>query len=281
MARAKGWYKDAGLDVSIISDGRDRGTPADLVAQGEYDMALIRLGELLELRHSQCPMVGVATLNQCQLGGIFALKSSGIRSFKDLEGRQVAMPTVERLVQMVRDAMKADGGDFSKIEVVHTGAWEGDMRAIEKGYFDAAFSVLGWESMQGVQPLDEVVRLDFDSVNVAPHHSYFFCFSEEFCNKNPDTIRTFLDVTAQGYRFSADNPEKAINNCGSAMCNVDPAVMLASLNYMKPSWFNEEGKWGKIKPELVESYTKWMMAGGFTTATLDDIPGAITNEFLV
>ena len=280
VARAQGWYREAGLDVDLISDGWDRGTPAQLVAAGEYEMAPIRLGELLELRHSELPMVGVATLNQCQMGGIFTLASTGIHRFKDLEGKTVALPTVPRLVQMVKEAVAADGGDFSRINVVHTGLWEGDMRAVEKGYFDAVFSVLGWESMQGVQPFEDGVRLRFDDVHVAPHHSYFLCFSERFCEAEPQVVRDFLDATRRGYEFAARNPQEALNNCGSAMCNIDPAVLRASLDFMAPSWFTQEGQWGVINADLVRSYTQWMIAGDFTTASLEDIDGAVTNRFL-
>lgn len=43
-ARAQGFYRQAGLDVDIIADGWERGTPAELVARGEYQFASIRLG---------------------------------------------------------------------------------------------------------------------------------------------------------------------------------------------------------------------------------------------
>lgn len=280
VARAKGWYHQHGWDVDIISDGHERGYPADLVAAGEYDVASVRLGELIEHAHDADPLVGVATFNQSQLPGVFARKSDGITRFRDLEGKRVSIPPTPRLTAMVKEAVEKDGGSFDRVEVIHPEFWEPDMRAIEKGYFDAVFNVLGWEPFQGVTPVEDITFLDFDQVGVAPHHAYFLCFPKSALDNDPAYVRAFLAETARGYQFAVDNPEEAIRLCGSAMCNMEPAVLRQSLDYMAPSWFNASGAWGRIRFDLVESYTQWMISGGFTTASLDDIAGTVTNDFL-
>lgn len=280
VARAKGWYAEHGWDVDIISDGHDRGNPSDLVAAGEYQVASVRLGELIEYRHTEVPLVGVATFNQCQLPGVFGRKSDGIHRWRDLEGKHVSIPPSPRLTHMVREAVEADGGDFDLLNVTHPEFWEPDMRAIEKGTFDAVFNVLGWEPYQGCTPVEDITFLDFDQVGVAPHHAYFVCFTQEMCEAQPQVVRDFLDATARGYRFAAENPDEAIALAGSPMCNMDPEVLRLSLEHMRPTWFAPSGRWGEIQPELVRSYTQWMIDGGFTTASLEDIEGAVTNDFL-
>ena len=159
VARKKGWYQEAGLDLDISWDGFDRGTPAELAAKGEFQFASIRLGELLETRHSDHPFVAVATFNQNQLGGVITLKEKEISRFRDLEGKTVSIPPVQRLIQMVIEAVEKDGGDFSKVKVMDPGVFEPDIRAVEKGKYDAIFNVLGWEAYQGSKPFSEVVQL--------------------------------------------------------------------------------------------------------------------------
>ncbi len=301
ISRYKGWYREAGWDVDLISDGWERGTAGQKVARGEYHVGLVRLGELLETSPNEKPLLGCAVLNQRALEGLITLKSKGINSFKDLEGRTVGMPTthpgydqgsvildtklenypiVPRMLEMFKQAVEADGGDFSKVKIVQTHLWEADIRAVEKGYFDAIASVPGWESEQGIQPAEEVVRMRFDDVGVAPHHSYFISFQKEYAEKNPDFVKKFLEISAIGFKYAYENPDKAITEYGTTMWNVDPAVIRRSLDYMSRSWFDKAGKWGAIDPKLVEGYTKWMMAGDFTTATLEDIPKTITDKHL-
>lgn len=292
VARHLGWYRKVGIDLILTSDGWDRGTAAEKVMRREFDMGLVRLGELLETNQSDHPLVGIATLNQRALEGIFSLKKNNVRSFRDLENKVVAMPsthpgydqgsdhlsvpideypTVPRMLEMLKQAVEADGGDFSKVIVRQTPLWESDIRAIEKGYFDVIASVPGWESFQGVTPPEEVVRLRFDEVGVAPHHSYFLSALPEWLASNEQMVRRFLEISEEGFRYAADNPEKAIRECGTCFWNVEPKVLLASLNFMCPSWFDMEGRWGTVNYDLVRGYTQWMIKGGFTTAKISDI----------
>ncbi len=301
IARYKGWYRAAGWDVDLISDGWERGTAGEKVARGEYHIGLVRLGELLETSHKEHPLLGCAVLNQRALEGLITLKSKGINRFKDLEGRTVAMPTthpgydqgsviletelenyptVPRMLEMFKQAVEADGGDFSKVKIVQTHLWEADIRAIEKGYVDAIASVPGWESEQGVAPEEEVVRMRFDDVGVAPHHSYFISFEKEYARNNPDFVKKFLQISARGFKYAYENPERAIKEYGTVMWNVDPAVIARSLKYMSRSWFDKSGKWGAINYDLVKSYAQWMIDGDFTTASLDDIALTITDQML-
>ena len=83
VARKKGWYQEGGLDVDISWDGFDRGTPAQLAAKGEFQFASIRLGELLDTRHSEHTFVAVATFNQHQLGVVITREENGSNRFRE------------------------------------------------------------------------------------------------------------------------------------------------------------------------------------------------------
>ena len=280
VARKKGWYQEAGLDVDISWDGFDRGTPAQLAAKGEFQFASIRLGELLETRHSDHPFVAVATFNQNQLGGVITLKEKRISRFRDLEGKTVSIPPVKRLIQMVIEAVEKDGGDFSKVKVMDPGVFEPDIRAVEKGKYDAIFNVLGWEAYQGSKPFSEVVQLSFDEVEVTPHHAYFLCVEESYLRSHEDQVRAFLAATSRGYDFARDNQAETVDILASTMCASEADVLEASLKFMAPSWHAPSRRWGEMDAEIVRSYTTWMSEHGFTTASLADVEGAYTNDYL-
>ncbi|WIY83453.1 ABC transporter substrate-binding protein [Propionimicrobium sp. PCR01-08-3] len=280
IARKKGWYADKGLDVDIVWDGWDRGTPVALANRGEFQFASVRLGELLETRQSSNPFVAVATFNQNQLGGVITVKSSGIRSFADLEGKTVSIPPAPRLTEMVREAMTVEGADYDKVNVQDPSPYEPDIRAVERGRYDAVFNVLGWESYQGSAPYDELVQLSFDEVGVTPHHAYFLCVRQQLLDEQPELVRDFVSATSRGYDFARDHQDESLQIMAPTMCNVEPEALSASLKYMSSTWHGPNGRWGEISEPLLYSYTKWMIDGGFCSASVDDIPGAWTNDFL-
>lgn len=280
VARKKGLYTDQDLDVDISWDGFDRGTPAELTARGEFQFASIRLGELLETRKTDHPFVAVATFNQNQLGGVITLKSKGITRFRDLEGKHVSIPPVGRLTEMVKEAVEKDGGDYSKVIVEDPGVFEPDIRAVEKGHYDAIFNVLGWEAYQGSEDFGQVVQISFDDIEVTPHHAYFLCVEESYLREHGDTVRSFLQATGKGYDFARDNQDETIQLIASTMCASEEDTLKASLAFMAPTWHAPSGQWGQMDEGVIRSYTQWMVDNGFTTATMDDIDGAWTNDYL-
>ncbi len=282
LARRNGGFARAGLDVDLISDGYDRGGAPEVLARGEYDIASLRLGHVLQSRSTGTPFVAVATLNQRQLGSVITTPETGIARFADLEGKTVAVPPVARLIHEVREAVAADGADPALVRFADPGNWEPDVRSVEQGLYDAVMNVRAWEPFQGNTPLDEVVVLEFDSVGVAPHHSYFLSVRQDMLDRNPDFVRSFLAAADSGYREAMEDEDGAVEAMSWPMCHVRPDVLRASLRAIRDSWFTHEGRWGEIQEDLVTSYTTWMDEGGWLEdgSRIEDLEGAWTNDFL-
>ena len=282
LARRNGAFARVGLDVDLISDGYDRGGAPGVLARGEYDVASLRLGHVLQSRSTGTPFVAVATLNQRQLGSVITTASTGIARFADLEGKTVAVPPVARIIHEVREAVAADGADPALVCFADPGNWEPDIRSVEQGIYDAVMNVRAWEPFQGNTPLDEVVVLEFDSVGVAPHHSYFLSVRQETLERNPEFVRSFLSAASVGYRDAMEDEDAAVEAMSWPMCHVRPDVLRASLRAIRDSWFTPEGRWGEIQEGLVTSYTRWMESGGWLEegSSVKDLQGAWTNDFL-
>lgn len=290
LARERGDYAARNLDVDFVSGDSYRGAPADLLARGECDLALVRHKDLFSHQGASpdddTALVSVAALNQCQVGGVVTRKGSGITRFRDLEGRRVGFPSAAyRLAAELKEAMAKDGGDYDKIDIMPAGAWEPDFRSIESGQFDAFVNVVWWEPFQGSGPLDQVVTLPFDSLGIAPHYSYYVCVRRETLRRNPGQVRDFIAATAAGYRAAADDPEAALAALQAPLANVNPEVIRHTLGIIAPTWFDEAGHWGPQDLDFVRRYDRWMHAQGFMTvpedcslAAID--AGAVTNDYL-
>ncbi|MCI1219789.1 MAG: ABC transporter substrate-binding protein [Bifidobacterium sp.] len=286
LARQRGFYQEYGLDVEFTSGDTFRGDPAYLLARGEYDIALVRLNQLLFHQQGEASLISVAVMNQCQIGGIITNKGTGIARFRDLEGKRVCIPMgVKRLYTELEEAVSKDGGDFSKVVTIDPGEWEPDIRAVERGKCDAFINVAWWEPFQGSQGFDQVVTLPFDSIGVAPHHSYYVCVRREFLDRNPNLVRNFLDATVRGYNLAGKDPQAGVDALQPALCHIDPDVLAASLAAVTPSWYDPQGRWGTANLDTVRSYTRWMAERGHLSVPLEQAEQSleghcVTNAFL-
>lgn len=279
LARERGLYTDRGLDVEFTSGDFYRGDPAYLLARGEYDIALVRLNQLLFHQQGESSLISFAVMNQCQIGGIITNTTTGIKRFRDLEGKRVCVPMgVARLKTELKEAVEKDGGDFSKLTLIDPGEWEPDIRSVERGKCDAFINVAWWEPFQGSLPFDQLVVLPFDTIDVAPHHSYYVSVRREMLDRNPQLVRDFAAATAEGYRMAAADPEAAVAALQPALCHIDPEVLAASLKEVTPSWFDANGNWGVANIGMVRSYSEWMAKYGHLSVPLDKALAAIDNE---
>lgn len=102
QALAKGFYKEAGLDVDIWSGGPGAGIKLK-VANGEADFGMSRSDDLMIAASRDMPLVIVAATMQHDPMALMVHADSPVKSFKDLQGRLVIgnvalayMPFLER-----------------------------------------------------------------------------------------------------------------------------------------------------------------------------------------
>lgn len=88
QALVKGYYREAGLDVEIAQGGPNS-MPTQKVALGSAHFAIGRSDELIIAAGRGIPVVIVAALMQRDPQAVMFHKESGIRDFKDLDGRAV------------------------------------------------------------------------------------------------------------------------------------------------------------------------------------------------
>lgn len=90
IAREKGFFTDAGVDVELIAPS-DPNDPPKLVAAGKADLA-VSYEPQLHLQVAQgLPVVRVGTLIATPLNSLVSLKNGPITAIKDLKGRKIGI----------------------------------------------------------------------------------------------------------------------------------------------------------------------------------------------
>ncbi len=90
VAQAKGYYKDAGLDVTIKPGGPDI-SPVQVIAGNQADVVVNWMPDALAAREAGVPLVNIAQVfNQSGLM-LTCKKASGVASPKDLKGKTLGV----------------------------------------------------------------------------------------------------------------------------------------------------------------------------------------------
>ncbi len=204
MAKEKGFYQEADLDVQLIPGGPHALKPIDDVIKGNVDFAVTGSGAVIE-RIEGKPVVAVSAIMQVSPIVWITLKSSGIRSPHDMAGRDVLiMPppgSAELLTMLERE------GISQKLINIHPTSF--DIEDLINGKTDAYDGYISNEpyylQQQGI-PYNLINPRDY-GVNF---YGDVLITSDSYIKKNPDRVVRFRDATLRGWQYALDNLEESV-----------------------------------------------------------------------
>jgi NitT/TauT family transport system substrate-binding protein len=222
---AKGYYKAAGLDVSIDA-GNGSGGTVTRVASGSYDMGFADMAALMEF-HANNPdapnkPVAVMMVYNNTPAAVLALKKSGITKPSDLSGRKLGAPGF--------DAGRKAFPIFAKANGINNVQWtsmdpplretmlvRGDIEAITGFSFT---SLLNLEA-RGVKA-EDVVVLPYPAHGVKLYGNVIIA-SPKLIKDNPQAVKAFLSAFTKGAKEVIANPDPSIEyvKARDGIINVD------------------------------------------------------------
>jgi hypothetical protein len=119
MAQQRGYFKDAGLEVSIETPG-DPSTPIKEVAAGRTDLAVSYEPEVVLARDQGLDVVSVGALVDQPLTSMIWLKKSGIKGIAGLRGKTIAtagIPYQDAYLKTILDRAHLTPSDVSPVNV--------------------------------------------------------------------------------------------------------------------------------------------------------------------
>jgi NitT/TauT family transport system substrate-binding protein len=222
---AKGYYKAAGLDVTIDA-GNGSGGTVTRVASGSYDMGFADLAALMEF-HANNPdapnkPVAVLMVYNNTPAAALALKKSGITKPADLSGKNLGAPGFDAGRKAFPIFAKANGISGFKWTSMdpplrETMLVRGDVDAITGFSFT---SILNLEA-RGVKPADIVV-LPYPEHGVKLYGNAIIA-SPKLIAEKPEAVKAFLSAFLKGAKEVMANPDPAIEyvKARDGIINVD------------------------------------------------------------
>ncbi|WP_425462776.1 ABC transporter substrate-binding protein [Methylibium rhizosphaerae] len=209
---AKGYFKAEKLNVSIDA-GSGSGNAVNRVASGTYDMGFADLAALMEF-HANNPTapnkpVAVMMVYNNTPAAVLALRKSGIKAPADLAGKKLGAPVFDagrRAFPIFQTANNIGAVNWISMDppLRETMLAKGDVDAITGFTFT---SLLNLEA-RGVD-LKDVVVLPYPQFGVKLYGNVIIA-SEDFLQKNPESVKAFLRAFTKGAREVIADPKAAI-----------------------------------------------------------------------
>jgi NitT/TauT family transport system substrate-binding protein len=230
-AVAEGFYKDAGLDVTLVQ-GNGSGNTAQLVANGRSEIAYADAVAVSQLIAKGAPMKVLSTVYQSNPNEVSALKKTGIKSIKDLAGKKVGVPSGSSQTTMLPLLLKANNLKESDVNLINMPP-TAMVPSLLQGQVDA---ILG--SVDSYQIQLEAQGAQTDNFMFADHGvptvSTSIFASESYIKNNPEVVRKFIAASLKGWYFALDNPEKAVKDLKSVFPEMNEKLATAELASIKP-----------------------------------------------
>jgi NitT/TauT family transport system substrate-binding protein len=259
VAIDKGYYKQENLEVSVLR-GQGSADVVKQVAAGNATFGFADAGSVVLARGNEgVPVKVVAIVYAKAPHAIYALKSSGIRTPKDLEGRDIANPAGGAIPKLFPAYAKAAGIDESKVKwVVASQEALPGMLALGRVAAVGQFTI-GEPRLKKDAEGKDLVELTYSDAGL-DFYSNGIIASESTINSNPDLVKRFVSATLKGLSYSIEHPQEAAEIMKKSHRELDAELGAAELVKVGQLAVLPNAPLGKIDPgraqktiEVVES----------------------------
>src|SRR6266478_4151454 len=201
-ALEQGFYRDAGLDVTIREGGPDMAV-AEMVASGKADFGVCSASVLREWTMDR-RLVVLAAIFQRSAAVILVARRADISSVSDLRGRTLMdTPGSDEIAAM----LKREGVDYqSMLRVPH----EGNPRDLLAGRADAMVAYSTSEPFV-LEQLGAAYRTFAPAASGIDSYGDNLCTSEAEVKAQPDRVAAFTAASLKGWAYALANKEATVD----------------------------------------------------------------------
>jgi NitT/TauT family transport system substrate-binding protein len=247
VANDQGYYRDAGLDVTITA-GKGSGNTAQLVANKATQIGVADGYAASNGIAKGMEIKTIASVYRGNPSAIMVLDDSPIKTPKDLEGRTLAMIAGSGQFQQWPAFVKGAGIDASKIQIVNLtppslgpAIINGQVDAIG-GYVQSYVPII---ESRGKKQVRSFWFSDY-GVNVV---SNGIIAHQDLIKSDPDLLRAFVPASIKGFLYARQHPDEAAATVKKYSETIDESIIKREFEVSWKTWVtpNTKGKplgWG-------------------------------------
>jgi NitT/TauT family transport system substrate-binding protein len=208
LAKERGFYKDAGLEVDI-KQGNGSGNVARLVANRDSTFGYISIGALINQAAQGAPIIAVATIDAMGADAVLCRPDAGINKIQDLNGKEIlttAGAGVNSFWPVVVKTANLDEKSIKMINVAENALVPSYLRGLAPcmlgGLDDKPAEI---EANGGKKPVTfaySAYGVDQPGYAIAAHRS--------LVKDKPDLVKRFVYATLRGVKAARENPDASV-----------------------------------------------------------------------
>lgn len=278
VAQQKGYYQNEGLHVSIAQPS-DGGTEM-LVASGKAQIGVSFQDSLVPAfsGDNQIPVTAIAALIQHNTSGLLSLKSKGIDRPLKLENCKYATWDMDIEKAMIKNIMVADGGDFSKLELIPSTVADA-VSAIQSNV-DCVWVYYAWDKIRADIAGVETNFIDFkDYGDELDYYNPVLIAGNDFLENHPEQAKAFLRATEKGYQYAIEHPDEAATILVESVPELDKTLVTKSQEWLSDQYQAEVPHWGEFDPDRWNGFYHWLYTQKLIDTPIPEGTG-FTNDYL-
>jgi NitT/TauT family transport system substrate-binding protein len=210
VGEEQGFFEDCGIDLTLeTAQGGAAIVPG--VVSGDYQFGFSNVTSLLLAASEGLPLQvvanGVASTGEqeADFGAVVALPDSGIADAADLEGRSVAVNTLNNIgTTTIRASVREAGGDPDAVNFVEL-PFPDMAAALEGGDVDAIWVVEPFLTGATSNGAEYVASNFVDAADDLTVATYFT--SQQYAAENGDVVECFTGAMEQSLQYAQENPD--------------------------------------------------------------------------
>jgi ABC-type nitrate/sulfonate/bicarbonate transport system substrate-binding protein len=255
-ALAAGYYRRAGLDLSVIAPG-STSDPLALIDAGKIDFALadgIDVAQQIAQGHDAEAIMAIV---QAPLGAPIALASEHLRSPAGLQGKTVGITGVPSDLAALDTVVRDAGGNPKRLHIVTIGF--NGVADLEAGKI-AAFT--------GYWP-DDGVTLQVSGYPVTdfklnrwggPDYPGLVAFTtKRLIRDDPRLVQAFVRATVHGYEDTLRAPKRSLGDLLKLNPSIERKLASASLAAYLPVYDTGGVPYGTLVPSKIAALSRWLL----------------------
>jgi NitT/TauT family transport system substrate-binding protein len=223
VALDRGYYREAGLDVQIVRGGGSE----DAIKQVGAGRALLGFADaatlVLARGNDRVPVKLVAIVYARPPQAIYALKESGIKTPKDLEGKTVANPPGGSIVALFPLYAKFAGINPGRVKWIVADANALPALLVSRQVDAIGQFIVGEALIRKRASPKELVRLAYGDVGL-DYYGNGIIATDDTLRQRPDLVRAFVRATIRGMEDAFRDPSAAGRILNKYHPEIDPDI---------------------------------------------------------
>jgi putative hydroxymethylpyrimidine transport system substrate-binding protein len=256
-ALARGFYRDAGVDLSVQQPSASTDAPK-LLEAGRAQFAILDIHDLAIARERGLEIVGVMPIVQVPLAAVIARNRNEIRTPADLAGKTVGVTGLPSDDAVLNSVLAAGGVEPSGVHRVTIGFNAvADLRA---GKLDAATAFWNAEGVTLERDGVPIRVFRVDRFGAPRYPELILCTTGKLARQDPALVKSVREATTKGYRFTTSHPTGALEDLLGATDGLDSNEQRGELHALDHAGAFVPA--GRFRPGPLTKWTRWEVARG-------------------